>query len=110
MSYPMRRYEPAFEETDFERPAGPVLVEDEPAPVTDPAGARVPPGRVPPGVFGADLEPIPSPFRRPELPLPRPDRPVGRYVSFLPITVAAVHLILMLIVILGFVVAGMTGQ
>lgn len=53
-----------------------------------------------PGVFGADLEPIPSPFRRPELPLPRLDRPVGRYVSFLPITVAAVHLILMLIVIL----------
>lgn len=49
MSYPMRRYEPAFEETDFERPAGPVLAEDEPAPVTDPAGARMPPGRVPSG-------------------------------------------------------------
>lgn len=98
MSYPMRRYDPSADETPSVRPMGPVLVEDEPTLATAPAGARLPPGRLPPGISGTDFEQTPGPNARPWLPW----TPVGRYISFLPVTVLAVYLVLMLITIGGF--------
>jgi hypothetical protein len=101
MAYPLRRYDPApDDEPQFVRPTGPVIVEDEPTRATAPAGARVPPRRLPPGVSGTDFEP---PFRRdpPLVPVSGLPPLTGHYLSFLPVAVVTVFVVLFLVTLLG---------
>ena len=102
MSYPMRRNDHASEDPRQARPVGPLLVEDEPTLATAPSGARVPPRRLPPGISGTDFDSAPPPSSRPFIPVPRRAMPIGHYLSFLPLPVAAVYLVLMLMAICGF--------
>lgn len=97
MAFPLRRYQPDPDESQSVRPMGPVIVEDEPAPATAPAGARVPPRRLPPGVSGTDFEPTPLfPPWRPLVPFGGGPRFVADYISFLPGVVAVVLIVLLM--------------
>jgi hypothetical protein len=108
MAKPQRRQQHDVEShSTLTPPQSPMLVEDDPAPQTEPDAALSPPIRVPPELLGVDQAPLPDPLPL-TVPPPFPYSP-QQYLTLQPILVFSVIVYVLLLIMVAGVLAVAEG-